>query len=137
VSLHREECELRVKGFTGAHYKKFTTLDEANAFAYAGPKANTAASAAKPSSNNLASESVAPSTLTAHDVKGKQKAVASQREGQDSKDSDEPSNEVVYCDGACKGNGKTGSVAGIGIWWGHNDERYFSLFLQSQVLHLL
>ncbi len=31
--------------------------------------------------------------------------------------------DVVYSDGACKGNGKTGSVAGIGIWWGPNDER--------------
>ncbi|KAJ3871896.1 ribonuclease H-like domain-containing protein [Lentinula edodes] len=30
---------------------------------------------------------------------------------------------VVYCDGACKGNGKVGSVAGIGVWWGHNDSR--------------
>ena len=30
---------------------------------------------------------------------------------------------VVYCDGACKGNGKAGSVAGIGVWWGRGDSR--------------
>lgn len=30
---------------------------------------------------------------------------------------------VVYSDGACKGNGKVGSVAGIGVWWGNNDPR--------------
>ncbi|THV06488.1 hypothetical protein K435DRAFT_848971 [Dendrothele bispora CBS 962.96] len=30
---------------------------------------------------------------------------------------------VVYCDGACKGNGKPGSIAGVGVWWGHDDER--------------
>ncbi|KAL0569981.1 hypothetical protein V5O48_011974 [Marasmius crinis-equi] len=30
---------------------------------------------------------------------------------------------VVYCDGACKGNGKEGSVAGIGVWWAHDDKR--------------
>ncbi|KIK70443.1 hypothetical protein GYMLUDRAFT_273634 [Collybiopsis luxurians FD-317 M1] len=30
---------------------------------------------------------------------------------------------VVYSDGACKGNGKGSSIAGIGVWWGHNDPR--------------
>ena len=72
-----------MKGFPGAQYKKFTTLDEANAFAYAGLKANTAASADNPSSikNKLASDSRQSATLTAvmdasltgPDAKGKQK----------------------------------------------------------------
>lgn len=31
--------------------------------------------------------------------------------------------DVVYCDGACKGNGKEGSVAGLGVWWGYGDPR--------------
>jgi ribonuclease HI len=136
-----------VKGFPGAQYKKFTTLDEANAFAYAGLKAMTAVNADDPSSmkNKSADDSRQSATLTAvmnasltgPDAKGKQKVMASQREGCDSKDSDETQNEVVYCDGACKGNGKAGSVAGIGIWWGRDDRRYFSLFRRSQVLHLL
>ncbi|KAJ7204408.1 ribonuclease H-like domain-containing protein [Mycena pura] len=30
---------------------------------------------------------------------------------------------VVYSDGACKGNGQAGSVAGIGVWWGEGDPR--------------
>ncbi|KAG7099875.1 hypothetical protein E1B28_001677 [Marasmius oreades] len=30
---------------------------------------------------------------------------------------------VVYCDGACKNNGTGASVAGIGVWWGHDDKR--------------
>jgi ribonuclease HI len=29
----------------------------------------------------------------------------------------------VYTDGACSGNGRAGSVAGIGVWWGHKDTR--------------
>ncbi|TFK78095.1 ribonuclease H-like protein, partial [Polyporus arcularius HHB13444] len=37
---------------------------------------------------------------------------------------DESGWDVVYSDGACKGNGKVGSVAGIGVWWGTNDSRY-------------
>lgn len=36
---------------------------------------------------------------------------------------DESGWDVVYSDGACKGNGKTGSVAGVGVWWGHDDPR--------------
>lgn len=31
--------------------------------------------------------------------------------------------DIVYSDGACKGNGKPGSIAGIGVWWGANDPR--------------
>jgi hypothetical protein len=31
--------------------------------------------------------------------------------------------EVVYTDGACSRNGRAGSVAGIGVWWGPNDTR--------------
>ncbi|KZT02364.1 ribonuclease H-like protein [Laetiporus sulphureus 93-53] len=30
---------------------------------------------------------------------------------------------IVYCDGACKGNGQAESVAGIGVWWGRSDPR--------------
>ncbi|KAG1793915.1 ribonuclease H-like domain-containing protein [Suillus plorans] len=36
---------------------------------------------------------------------------------------DEPGYDVVYSDGACKGNGQVGSVAGVGVWWGWNDPR--------------
>ncbi|EKM83940.1 hypothetical protein AGABI1DRAFT_14088, partial [Agaricus bisporus var. burnettii JB137-S8] len=30
---------------------------------------------------------------------------------------------VVYSDGACKGNGKAGSIAGVGVFYGPNDPR--------------
>ncbi|KAK7063903.1 ribonuclease H-like domain-containing protein [Favolaschia claudopus] len=36
---------------------------------------------------------------------------------------DESEWDVVYSDGACKGNGQVGSVAGVGVWWGHDDPR--------------
>ena len=42
---------------------------------------------------------------------------------------DESGWDVVYSDGACKGNGKVGSVAGIGVWWGPDDPRLGS-FIQ-------
>jgi ribonuclease HI len=36
---------------------------------------------------------------------------------------DESGWDVVFCDGACKGNGRKGSYAGVGVWWGHGDQR--------------
>ncbi|CAL1698323.1 unnamed protein product [Somion occarium] len=30
---------------------------------------------------------------------------------------------TVYCDGACKNNGKANAIAGIGVWWGPKDHR--------------
>ncbi|KAF8215785.1 ribonuclease H-like domain-containing protein [Mycena galopus ATCC 62051] len=36
---------------------------------------------------------------------------------------DENGWDVVYSDGACKGNGQPGSVAGVGVWWGEGDPR--------------
>ncbi|KAI0635048.1 ribonuclease H-like domain-containing protein [Trametes polyzona] len=30
---------------------------------------------------------------------------------------------VVYSDGACRGNGRVGAVAGIGVWWAKDDPR--------------
>lgn len=33
---------------------------------------------------------------------------------------------VVYTDGSCRGNGKAGSTAGVGVFWGENDLRLVS-----------
>ena len=32
--------------------------------------------------------------------------------------------DIVYSDGACKGNGTPRAVGGIGVWWGPDDPRY-------------
>ena len=45
---------------------------------------------------------------------------------------DESACDIVYSDGACKGNGKPGSIAGIGVWWGHDDPRPVSFQLCLQ-----
>ncbi len=31
---------------------------------------------------------------------------------------------IVYTDGSCRGNGRVGSEAGIGVWWGKDDPRH-------------
>lgn len=32
---------------------------------------------------------------------------------------------IAYTDGACKDNGKESAQAGVGVWWGPNDTRYY------------
>lgn len=33
---------------------------------------------------------------------------------------------VIYTDGACSNNGRSGAKAGLGVWWGHDDPRNVS-----------
>lgn len=99
--MSRAECEEQIKGFTGARYKKFSNAAEAEAFV-------TRALVAGASPTD-------PSVGTS-DSKGKKRAVPAELE-------DESRFDIVYSDGACKGNGKAGSIAGIGVWWGRNDPR--------------
>jgi hypothetical protein len=97
VMILRDECEAQVKGFTGARYKKFNNASEAEAFAGLTPTSKTESIPdSKPTTGRARSPDV----------------------------EDESGWDVVYCDGACKGNGQQGSVAGVGVWWGKNDPRY-------------
>ncbi|KAL4070511.1 ribonuclease H-like protein [Scleroderma citrinum] len=110
-----DECEAQIKAFPGAAFKKFTTETEATAF-IAGKTPVSAASGVNaqsiPSSSRGQISSIpAVSRIT-------QSIGIPKTEGKDF--------DVVYCDGACKGNGQFGSVAGIGVWWGHNDPRNIS-----------
>lgn len=38
---------------------------------------------------------------------------------------------IVYCDGSCQNNGKKNPVAGIGVYFGPNDERNVGRFIPS------
>ncbi|KAF8559923.1 ribonuclease H-like protein, partial [Imleria badia] len=93
---------------TGALYKKLSTEAEALDFLAAKPSAaRTSASRDAPvASTSRAAVVSEPNTRAAH-----------------STPQDEQHCDTVYCDGACKGNGQPGSIAGIGVWWGHDDPR--------------
>ena len=95
--LLRADCEAQIKGFPDAKYKKFPSLPAAEQFL----------NGAAPSHTDEASSS---------DVKGKKRSFGPEIQ-------DVSGWDIVYSDGACKGNGKAGSVAGIGVWWGSNDPR--------------
>ncbi|KAK7688797.1 hypothetical protein QCA50_008337 [Cerrena zonata] len=109
------ECEAQVKGFAGASYKKFKSSAEAEAF--------VSGKTSKPSSSTT--QAVAGSSThrakpyppaRPKSTKGKQRAL-------EPLSIDRSTWLTVYSDGACKGNGKANSVAGVGVWWGPGDER--------------
>ncbi|OCH92247.1 hypothetical protein OBBRIDRAFT_751722, partial [Obba rivulosa] len=89
------ECEAQIKGYAGARYKKLATLADAQAWA-SGISGNPVISGPE------LLPAIAPPPLPAEDAQGQL---------------------IVYTDGACPGNGKARSIAGIGVWWGRNDER--------------
>lgn len=105
--LHRQDCEAQVKGFVGAKYKRFNVLREAEEFVGISPSSSAASGSAI---TPISKGPLVPVTRKSSSMK----LAAESEEGYD----------VVYSDGACKGNGQRGSVAGIGVWWGHRDSRY-------------
>ena len=105
-----------MKGFPGGTFKKFITAAEAESFANGSePPTAPVPSTAEP----------ATTAGTISHVQSKKRALSP-----DAEDGEEDW-DVVYCDGSCKGNGQDGSVAGIGVWWGHNDRKYVHLKIYS------
>ncbi|TBU44551.1 Caulimovirus viroplasmin-domain-containing protein [Dichomitus squalens] len=136
-----DECQQQVTGFTGNKHQKFSTLEHAKSY-LSQHGIDTNNDTPKPPPSSSVSSSI-PSTWKRgqHGAKPYTKPVASvskpESKAGDSKPSrwatvtteriqDESGWDVVYSDGACKGNGKPGSVAGIGVWWGRDDPRYAS-----------
>ncbi|KAJ7292949.1 ribonuclease H-like protein [Mycena rebaudengoi] len=101
------ECEAQVKGFNGARFKKLRDRAEAEAW-IAGASVTSPTKTASPTKTTAASGG--------GDNKGKKRMMSPDI-------ADESGWDVVYSDGACKGNGQVGSVAGVGVWWGRDDPR--------------
>ncbi|GAA6016339.1 hypothetical protein JCM8202_005572 [Rhodotorula sphaerocarpa] len=132
-----DECAAQVNGFQGARHKKFPTEAEARAFvggdgggAVGGSSTRAAASRTQKggekgtgavtqalkakrtsdaadlpqSSAKRAMRTVVGATGTHAEKKGSRSAVRR-----------------VFCDGSSRGNGQKGAVAGIGIFWSHEE----------------
>ncbi|KAF9469665.1 ribonuclease H-like domain-containing protein, partial [Collybia nuda] len=104
------ECEAQVKGYPKPKYKKFTNAAEAEGFVkgFVVP--------APSASNILEKPSLRLTETSSTYDKGKKRAISPDLE-------DESGWDVVYSDGACKGNGKADPIAGVGVWWGVDDPR--------------
>ncbi|KAJ2918384.1 hypothetical protein MD484_g2007, partial [Candolleomyces efflorescens] len=106
VYLTWSDCERQAKGYPNAKYKKFATRAEAEDFVRGVEPSVGAVAASEGKTNALAG----PSRDTSNKRASTSTTTSSDRD-------------VVYSDGACKGNGKPGSIAGIGVWWGPDDPR--------------
>ncbi|KAJ7103171.1 ribonuclease H-like domain-containing protein [Mycena belliarum] len=102
------ECEAQVKGSHAARYKKFDSREEAQAWI------------AGNASPGKASGSTASSFESAAQQNGSE-SKGTKRKRADV--SDETGWDVVYSDGASKGNGGEHAKAGVGVWWGHDDSK--------------
>lgn len=139
-----EECEAQVKGFPGASYKKFRTLEEAQAFAGAAPSGDrgtdhqsqahstqksgiTGVQSSTAAFSNVG-RSIVPLGAQQHGPGGEKEGGKGESTGEKAPRDygDERDTTIVYTDGACSSNGRFGAVAGIGVWWGSGDERNLS-----------
>lgn len=112
-----EECEAQVKNFHGAVYKKLTT--ETEALAFMTTESHLSAPSSKPSSSAALPATISPPRSVAATSSTFHPSTAVVTKVKE----EEPGYDVVYSDGACKGNGQVVSVAGVGVWWGWNDPR--------------
>ncbi|PFH49677.1 hypothetical protein AMATHDRAFT_62646 [Amanita thiersii Skay4041] len=114
VFLTWSECEAQIKNFPGAQFKKFANAADAEAFAMG--------NAGTPGAS-ISSTIVVPSLPPPANAVGN---IPNARKRPSSVELDESGYDVVYCDGACRRNGRNGSFAGIGVWWGPDDPRNIS-----------
>ncbi|TPX56582.1 hypothetical protein PhCBS80983_g04430 [Powellomyces hirtus] len=135
-------CESNTKSFKGAVYKRFSTRKEAESFIgeaigalapgllpnqpAGGP--STAASASQEAKEALA-EVDDDGEFTSLDDEACLSALASA--------SAETGSDMVsvsiFTDGSCLGNGKVSARAGVGVWFGQNDERNIAERLPGKV----
>lgn len=146
------DCEKQVRGFPGAKYKKFETQKEAEQFVRYGPRAPpkpakgagtsiaTSVTYARPSpyAASTRTGSSAASVAKADLVKPSALAAATTKANKDistnSDDTQASTSEaiVIYTDGSSLSNGKAGSRAGLGVFFGVNDPRNVSERLNSE-----
>ncbi|KAJ8270995.1 hypothetical protein GJAV_G00121590 [Gymnothorax javanicus] len=133
-----DECKSQVDKFPSASFKKFASEEDAWAFVRSQAGATTLASAAEGACSVPEPPKIAPEAISAVPIGGKRHLVDPDEvdhgkrfkctEGEVQKPcSQQPSADgftymgdavVVYTDGCCSSNGKTGARAGIGVYWG-------------------
>jgi ribonuclease HI len=97
------DAQEQIKDVKGPKYKKFATRAEAEEFVRTGGKSSKVAAAAP--KKEVASEPSAKRVRTSTESTSKRKMIR------------------VYTDGSSRGNGRQGAYAGVGVFFGDNDER--------------
>ncbi|KAI0635492.1 ribonuclease H-like domain-containing protein [Trametes polyzona] len=136
-----DECQAQTVGFPGNKHQKFPSLEQATRYLAehgvpTGPIPSSSTSSATSASHRTTLHGSAPRARTHGSKPYARVQPPVSNTSQDTRAAtspwaaltaeviaDESGWNVVYSDGSCRGNGKVGSVAGIGVWWGHNDTR--------------
>ncbi|KAK4513471.1 uncharacterized protein ATC70_005472 [Mucor velutinosus] len=150
------ECQVQVKGFRNAQYKKFPTMEEAQAFVDLGaPTVNFKPPQQEPKFQatrvSIFDQNKRESLFTADDPAPTTKILPKRsRQSSSNSDNERPSKlqntgldrkptyakkepyAVVYTDGASSNNGKHHARAGYGVYWGDNDPRNVSARLKGE-----
>jgi ribonuclease HI len=99
VYTNWEEAKVQIEDVKGPKYKRFDTRAEAIM-----PKKTGTAKKADEETGEAIDEPFAKKAKTTRATRGKQPI-------------------QVYTDGACPGNGRKGAIAGVGVFFGVDDER--------------
>ncbi|OSC97068.1 hypothetical protein PYCCODRAFT_1472108 [Trametes coccinea BRFM310] len=138
-----DECQAQTAGFAGNKHQKFSPLEQARQYlsqhgvsAAVPPPSAAAASAVASSSTTPNLQTASSKRARTHRAKpyARVQSPLSSAAGNTAKPrnaqwaaltkeiiADESGWDVAYSDDACKGNGKVGAIAGIGVWWAEND----------------
>jgi ribonuclease HI len=120
-----ETASQAVAGAKMPKYKKFGTLNEANAFMKQWQGNNGSVNVFAEGTGKFAAPKDAEEEEEEEDGRPAKKAKTT---AQDSADADGEHQKAesleIYTDGSCIGNGIHGAVAGVGVWFGRADPRY-------------
>jgi ribonuclease HI len=111
IFLNWDDCNNSVKGHKNSVYKKFDTREEADNFI-------------KINNKNIDNTTI----QTQHNIT----SFFDKRNNKKEKVIDSNPDYYVYTDGACSNNGKDNALAGIGIFFGINDERNVSKQIEGK-----
>ncbi|RLV96656.1 Ribonuclease H [Spathaspora sp. JA1] len=124
-----EECKAQVNGHSGSQFKKFDSPQGASDYMNKNSSSSTSSSSygrSSYSSSSYSSPSYSSSSYSSPSYSTPSYSSSSYSSSSYSKPSSQKktSNEAIYVDGACRGNGKDSSPAsGYGVYYGPNDSR--------------
>lgn len=125
------EAQKQITNVKGPKFKKFSTREEADEFVRTGGKSTGKKAIPKSSFETAKAAKAAKAALQQKLGSKAAQAELSQPATKKAKISIDPiskGNTVkVYTDGSSLSNGKVGAIAGVGVYFGDGDRRYFRL----------
>ncbi|XP_056017350.1 ribonuclease H1-like [Ostrea edulis] len=123
-----DSCKEQVNGYGGARYKKFNSVEEAQAFVNGSDDGSCSTSSAqtKDSLSSYCGKSGNPQQKkytsgvrsTPYSINDRQYSSWSSSSKKSEIDLEDAEDDHVYTDGCCLNNGQENSVAGVGVYWG-------------------